>query len=90
MHDGGGTVVFNGGRHVIGVGAHLVGGSSHGDAEGRPLDHRDVVRAVPDGDGPGGGNTQSRPQLLQAGRLGHAERLNVRPGRPADEHLVTA
>ena len=52
VHDGGGTVVFDGGRHVIGVGAHLLGSAAHGDAEGRPLDHRDVVGAVTDGHGP--------------------------------------
>ena len=62
VHDRGSTVVFDGSRHVIGVGAHLLGGTAHGNAEGRPLDHRDVVGAIPDGDGAGGGNAQSRPQ----------------------------
>lgn len=52
VHDRGGAIIVDDDHHVVDVGAYPLGGITHGGTKGHPLDHRDVVHAIPGDNGP--------------------------------------
>ena len=73
LHDGGRTIVFDGGRNEIAVDANLLGGAAHSNPEGRPLDHGDVVRTIANGDRSFNGKREIPSEFIKPAGFRHPE-----------------
>ena len=71
--------------HGVGGLVDLAYRLAHRHPASRPLQHLDVVAAVADGQGVLGPEAELLGDVLQAGGLGHTDRREVEPGRPADD-----
>ena len=82
------SVVLHSTGHVIALCLDVVRSTTHDDAEVRPSDHRNVIRAITDRDGSGPSDPEGLGEFMQTAGLGDTKRQDIRPARPADRTLV--
>jgi hypothetical protein len=73
LHDGGRTIVFDCCRNEIAVDANLLGGTTHGDPEGRPLNHGNIVRAIANSDSSLNGKREIPSEFIKPAGFRHPE-----------------